>query len=236
MRRPSRADIRDTLLRHGMEVGVMARVGADEAGKGPVLGAMYVAAVRVPHVGILPEDLADSKDLTDRKRADLAARIRTEDDVQAAVASVPVADIDRPDTDMIGLTAAGQARALGAVAEAGDTGRVDAGDVDADRFGRRVADACSVAVTIEAAHGADGRYPEVSAASILAKEARERHVQALSKAFGEVGSGYPSDPTTRRFLREYVEVTGKLPPCARRSWQTSADVLAAADQSSLDAF
>jgi len=51
-----------------------------------------------------------------------------------------------------------------------------------------------------------------------------------------VGSGYPSDPTTRDFLREYVTEHDSLPDCARASWQTSQDALAAAEQSSLSDF
>jgi ribonuclease HII len=79
----------------------------------------------------------------------------------------------------------------------------------------------------------------VGAASIVAKTARERHVERLAEAHtghGPVGSGYPSDPTTRRFLAAYVGEHGELPACARRSWSTSTDVLAAAEQSSLEEF
>ncbi len=48
-----------------------------------------------------------------------------------------------------------------------------------------------------------------------------------------MGSGYPSDPTTRTFLADYVDRHGELPACARRSWSTCDDVLAAASQSTL---
>jgi len=51
-----------------------------------------------------------------------------------------------------------------------------------------------------------------------------------------VGSGYPSDPTTRAFLAGYVEEHGELPDCARTSWSTCDDVLAAARQSTLGEF
>ena len=78
--------------------------------------------------------------------------------------------------------------------------------------------------------------PLVAAGSIVAKVARDGHVAQLAEKYGEVGSGYPSDSTTREFLREYVTEHGELPACARVSWKTSEDVLAAAEQSALDRF
>ncbi|MFB6305078.1 MAG: ribonuclease HII [Haloferacaceae archaeon] len=212
-----------------------ARVGVDEAGKGPVLGPMVAAAVRAPR-GTLPDGVDDSKRLAPSRREDLAARLRADDAVEVGVAAVGVERIDDPATDMNGLTVAAQAEAVAAVARPGDRVLADAGDVDADRFGRRVADAVETAVEVVAEHGADERYASVAAASVVAKVERDRRVAALAAEYGEVGSGYPSDPTTRAFLREYVRDHGTLPDCARASWRTCEDVLAAAEQSALSEF
>ncbi|MFB6354031.1 MAG: hypothetical protein ABEJ92_08085, partial [Halobacteriales archaeon] len=46
----------------------MAVVGVDEAGKGPVLGSMFAAAVRWPDGVEFPAGLADSKQLTPERR------------------------------------------------------------------------------------------------------------------------------------------------------------------------
>ena len=78
-----------------------------------------------------------------------------------------------------------------------------------------------------------------AAASIVAKVRRDALIDALDPEYAEygpIGSGYPSDPQTRSFLRAYVDETGELPPCARASWSTSEDVLAAAEQSALSEF
>ena len=91
-------------------------------------------------------------------------------------------------------------------------------------------------VDLRAEHGADATYPIVGAASILAKVAREDHVEELTAEYGPVGRGYPSDPQTREFLESFVREHGELPDCARRCWQTSKDVLHALDQSSLSDF
>lgn len=225
----------------------MAVFGVDEAGKGPVLGSMFAAAVLVPELSVLPEAVADSKTLAPSRRESLAARLREDDRVAVGVAEMPVEHIDAPDTDMNGLTVAAQADALGAVVDGRSpdavavedlSGVVDAGDVDSERFARRVRDGLGLdAVELAAEHGADETDPAVAAASIVAKVERDAHVAALDAEHDrDVGSGYPSDPRTRAFLREHVREHGELPACARRSWSTCEDVLTAAEQAELGEF
>lgn len=209
------------------------RFGVDEAGKGPVLGSMFAAAVRADPAA-LPEGVGDSKDIPPERREQLDRDIRER--AAVGVAEIPVERIDDEGTDMNTLTVAAQAEALAAVARDGLAGTVDAGDTDAERFGRRVAAGVDADVGVTAEHGADETDALVGAASIVAKVARDAHVDDLAAEYGEIGSGYPSDPTTRAFLAEYVERHGDLPACARRSWSTCADVLAAAEQSTLGEF
>lgn len=214
------------------------RVGADEAGKGPVLGPMVAAAVRA-EPSVLPGGLADSKRLSPARREELDAALRDDDDVRVATAVVPVSRIDDPETDMNTLGVAAQAEALAAVADEGDDAVVDAADVSESRFGRRVTAALAaegVTVSLTAEHGADDAHAIVSAASVVAKVERDRLVADLEAEYGDVGSGYPSDPTTRAFLADYVAEHGGLPACARRSWSTCEDLLARAEQSALDEF
>ncbi|AUG46383.1 ribonuclease HII [Haloarcula taiwanensis] len=208
--------------------------GVDEAGKGPVLGSMFAAAVRADPA-VLPDGVGDSKDIRPERRERLAEEIRELADA-VGVAEIPVERIDADGTDMNTLTVEGQAAALSEVARDDLSGMVDAGDTDAVRFGHRVAEAVDADVTVRAEHGADETDPVVGAASIIAKVARDTHVADLAGEYGDVGSGYPSDPTTRAFLADYVERHGELPACARRSWSTCDDVLAAAEQASLGEF
>jgi ribonuclease HII len=210
--------------------------GADEAGRGPALGSMFAAAVAVDDPAAVPEGVDDSKNLSRERREELAATLRADDRVRTAVAEITSERIDAPDADMNALTVDAQARALRDVVREDESGVVDACDTSEERFARRVGDAVDADVDLAAEHGADEAYPVVSAASVLAKVARDRHVDALTEQYGAVGSGYPSDPTTREFLREYVRERGELPDCARESWQTCADALAAAEQSGLDQF
>ncbi|ESS04355.1 MAG: RNase HII [uncultured archaeon A07HR67] len=229
-------------------------VGVDEAGKGPVLGPMVAAAVRADPES-LPAGVDDSKRVSPKRRAEIAAALRADDAVDLAVASVEPAEIDAPEADMNTLTVCGQARAVRGVARSGDRVVADAGDTSETRFAKRLRDGVAKAeetadadlvngtpvesVAVDAAHGADAADPVVGAASVVAKVARDARVTAVDAAYpgyDGVGSGYPSDPTTREFLRAYVADHGDVPPHARRSWSTCADVLAAADQSGLDEF
>jgi ribonuclease HII len=63
---------------------------------------------------------------------------------------------------------------------------------------------------------ADATYPVVGAASIYAKLARDAAIEAL----GEVGSGYPSDPVTRKLLSEMLAKNEPLPSWVRSRWGT----------------
>jgi ribonuclease HII len=210
------------------------QVGVDEAGKGPVLGSMFVAGVRADPESI-PADVDDSKRLSATRREELAELLREQADA-ISVVEIPVDRIDDPETDMNELTVAGHAKALDGVANGDCDCYLDAGDTNAVRFERRVGSRINPTIDIRAEHGADEAYPIVGAASIIAKSAREEHVTSLESEYGSVGSGYPGDDTTRTFLRDFVHERGQLPSCARESWQTSRDILGEIDQAALTDF
>lgn len=208
----------------------MHRFGIDEAGKGPALGPMIAACVSVPDGSVLPEKIDDSKRLAPGKRETIAAALHGDESIEIGIAAIPPSRIDEPETDMNSLTVAAHAEAAREVVGEGMEGVCDAGDVDAARFVRRVSEGLPEGVSLSGEHGADATHPVVGAASIVAKVERDRRVRELEAEYGEVGSGYPSDPTTRAFLKGYVEEHGELPGCARSSWKTCTDALAAAEQ------
>lgn len=219
------------------------RVGVDEAGRGPVLGSMFAAAVRVRKSASLPADIDDSKSLTPDLRETLAAELREHPDVDVAVAEVPVEQIDDPATDMNTLTVGAQAEAVAAVAADGEAVVADACDTSEARFGERLRERVDWDVEVTAEHGADERHAVVGAASVAAKVARDGHVEALSDeyadlvaAHGALGSGYPGDTATRAFLESYVDENAALPPFARSSWATCERLLAEAEQAGLREF
>ena len=69
-------------------------------------------------------------------------------------------------------------------------------------------------------HKADINHVSVSAASILAKCVREREIAKLRKEYGfEIGTGYPSDPLTQKFLEKNA-IKFKDKGIFRKSWSS----------------
>lgn len=213
----------------------MGLVGVDEAGKGPVLGSMFAAAVRTPEREILPAGIQDSKALSPTRREELADALRADPRIQITTTEITPRLIDDPGTDMNTLTVEAHAEVIEALADESVHVTADASDVDADRFARRIQRRIP-GVAIDAIHEADTYDIVVGAASIVAKVERDAHIERLSERYGDIGSGYPNDPTTRAFLERYGAENGTLPPCARSTWATSNDLLEALEQSALDEF
>ena len=84
-------------------------------------------------------------------------------------------------------------------------------------------------------HKADANHVSVSAASILAKVTREEEIEKLKKEYGDFGSGYPSDPFTKKFLREEGNRL-KNSGLFRKSWATWKSLFPEKSQSSLSGF
>lgn len=204
-------------------------VGVDEAGKGAVLGSMFVAAVAYPDE--LELAVGDSKELAPDHREELAARIREACDVAVVeVTADAIDDVLDDDVTMNDLVLARHAEAVRRL-DAGIEVSVaaDASDVDAERFERRLASRVEPDVTAE--HGAEDAFDAVAAASIVAKVERDDHI-----ATHGCGSGYPSDPETKQYIEETIRDTGTPPPIARWSWSTTRDAVERLAQSELGDF
>jgi len=69
-------------------------------------------------------------------------------------------------------------------------------------------------------HKADVKYPAASAASILAKVTRDYEVEQIKRKYGvDIGSGYPSDPVVKEFLKKHGKEYQKF-GIIRETWQT----------------
>jgi ribonuclease HII len=209
--------------------------GVDEAGKGSVLGPMVVAAVGVSDESILTGlGLKDSKLLSAKERERLYPIIRKQ--CKVAVVKLDAQEIDAIRNEMTLNAAVARAHARVISKLAPSCAYVDACDVNIFRYAEMVRSNLERDCEIVSEHHADEKYPVVSAASIIAKVTRDRAIKTLSKKYGEIGSGYPSDPVTIRYLSGYIDEHRTPPPVARKSWKTVSNLMARKTQRSLGDF
>jgi len=89
---------------------------------------------------------------------------------------------------------------------------------------------------IHCEHKADINHVCASAASILAKTARDKEVEKIRKLVGvDFGSGYPSDPLTCQFLKDYSE-KHKHDGIFRETWSTWKTACRTKEQKKLSSF
>ncbi len=209
--------------------------GVDEAGKGPVLGPMVVAAVSCePDTDLTSLGVRDSKALTPGKRE--ALLIKIEEICKINIITVGPDRIDFRGKSVTMNDCVARAHAAAARPFHPEFLYLDACDVIPERFGETVKKMLPYECRVIAAHHADSIYPVVSAASIVAKVYRDRSIKVLSKEYGEIGSGYPSDPLTIQFLTRYIMTHNVPPPCARKSWKTVDTLLKKNSQKKLSEF
>ncbi|MCI4317624.1 MAG: ribonuclease HII [Thermoplasmata archaeon] len=195
-------------------------LGLDEAGRGSWLGPLVIGGFLTDRAtaDTLPEmGVADSKCLTPRRREALFRQLAAVG--RRLTIALPPATIDRWVRD--GRLNDLEAHAFARLIRRTRPGFVylDACDPVASRFGIRVASLSGVDARMDARHRADEEIPVVSAASIVAKVCRDRAVSRLSKELdGEIGSGYPSDPTTVTFVRDFFATPHAHPEWLRHSW------------------
>ena len=181
--------------------------GVDEAGRGPLIGSVVAAAVILdPSLPI--EGLNDSKKLTAKKREKLF------EEIQQKALAWSIAEASHEEIDEINIlqaTMLAMQRAVARLKVQADLVRID---------GNRCPD---LSLPCEAVIGGDALHQEISAASILAKVARDRQMQALDAEYPAYGfakhNGYP----TKAHL-EAIEAHGVLAQ-HRRSYKPIRQIL-----------
>ena len=193
--------------------------GIDEAGRGPVMGPMVVAAVFVADDGILKEiGVKDSKRLSPAVRERMYGDIMAATDHRMIILSAEEIDSERNSRSLNEIELQMFADAVSGM----DVSEIyaDCPDANESSFSSSLSSKLrNVKVTAE--HKADDKYPVVSAASIIAKVTRDRIMREIACSFGEdIGSGYPSDPVTTEFIAKWIKENGNPPPHTRCSWET----------------
>ena len=160
--------------------GARRVAGVDEVGRGPLAGPVVAAAVILDPAAPI-DGLADSKTLGERRREALAEQIRDRA-LAWALGRAEVEEIDRINILQASLLA--MQRAVAALAPPPDYALVDGNHCP------------RLACPAEAVVRGDSRVAAISAASIIAKVARDREMVELDARYPGYGfarhKGYPS--------------------------------------------
>ena len=195
--------------------------GVDEAGKGPVIGPLVVAAVMVENLK-LSDDLGfkDSKLLAPTKRKELAKLIKEKFTYTVEIIEPKIIDEYTKRNKLNQLNREAFERVISKLNP--NIAYVDAADVNEERFGKMIKLGLtnSKDTDVISMHKADSKISIVAAASIIAKETRENEIEKIKKEIGDFGSGYPSDKRTIKFLKAFYGDNSKWPRGTRKSWKT----------------
>ena len=202
--------------------------GVDEAGRGSIIGPLVIAGISIKqdrimdlhHLGV-----RDSKMLTAKARTSLFAI------VSEMVDSLCIYKIDCSVIDenvfSKGLNKL-EAETMAYVIDnlKADMVYVDSCDTDPGRYKHYIESRLITSKSkLYSMHHADSLNIVVSAASIIAKFVRDGEIQEIRKTHCNIGSGYPSDVKTMRFIRNWVSEYKCAPRFARKSWRPLREML-----------
>lgn len=180
----------------------LSEAGCDEAGRGPLAGPVFAAAVILPP-GFRHPQLNDSKQMGRKAREEMRAIIEKEA-IAWAVEAVSAAEID--ELNILEASIAGMQRAVRRLKV-----RPDYLLVDGNRF--HPFDNIPFTTVIKG----DATYLSIAAASVLAKTWRDEHMRRLAERYPQYGwdhnMGYPT--------REHIAAIRRygLTPEHRRSFR-----------------
>ena len=191
--------------------GIVFTCGVDEAGRGPLAGAVYAAAVILDASKPRIRGLRDSKELSEPRREELALRIR-ERALAWHISFASVEEIDALNIHHASLLA--MKRAIEGLLVAPHEVLVDGLHCPDVTYQRR------------AIVDGDALVAEISAASILAKTARDAQMRELDQQYPEYGFAAHKGYATKA----HVAALERHGPCAihRRSYAPVAKLLSIA--------
>ena len=170
--------------------GVKLLCGVDEAGRGPLAGPVYAAAVILPR-GLPIEGLNDSKKLSEKKREQLFEQI-CEQAISYGIARAEVEEIEA--LNILGATFLAMNRAIDQLDP-----RPELALIDGNRnTGISLASQCIVK--------GDSQCADIAAASILAKVSRDRYMLQMAEQYPQYHFEQHKGYGTKRHyeaLREY---------------------------------
>ncbi|HWO19762.1 MAG TPA: hypothetical protein VNO30_13345 [Kofleriaceae bacterium] len=201
-------------------------LGIDEAGRGPAVGPMVMAAVALDSkaaAALSRAGLTDSKSFGAGEDAH-AARVALDEQIRARASFVMTIEVEHTEIDervaRNELNVLERELAVRLVERAqGEVARIDRIIADGKRMFLAL---CQRFERFESLDRAEEKHASVAAASVVAKVLRDRRFDQIRRRYEEelgpiTGGGY-ANAATRRWVRAYCERYGRLPDEARRSW------------------
>lgn len=198
--------------------------GADEAGRGCVLGPLVICIATVERekeAQLRKIGVKDSKLLTPKRREHLFGKIKRICKEIAVIKLTASILNDRMRKHSLNeIEAMEMGRALSSLKYPPEVVYVDAPDSVEEMFHARLRKYYKGDAELVCEHKADLNYPIVSAASILAKVERDAVIEQIKKEFScDFGSGYSSDERTIEFLKNNFH-RQQLHKYIRKEWET----------------
>jgi ribonuclease HII len=223
-------------------------IGIDEAGKGPVIGSMFIGFSIIYLANGLKDlnnyqthlkelGVKDSKKLTPKKRNEIYQKLKQEMDIKYVQLTPALIDTNYFSGGTLHeLELSGIVQIL--ESEKPNLVIIDALTSKPEAFGEEILKRLSFECKIISENKADSKYEIVGAASIIAKELREQELREINNNVANIlslpspspesphsitGSGYPSDGKTRAFLEQHWN-NKEFEFIFRKSWATYSNV------------
>ncbi len=213
-------------------------VGVDDAGRGPVVGPMVMAGIKI-HIDDEKKlkDLGckDSKLLTREKRDAMFEEIKKLAQ-EVSIHVIPVEEIDAAviseTSNLNDLEAKHFTDIINTLKP--DKAIIDCPSPNIPAYHQQISKKLTCTTDLSCEHKADFNHTIVAAASILAKVTRDREVDKLQKELGiDFGSGYLTDEKTQDFLKKHWK---NHPHAFRKTWAPYKALVEATKQKSLGEF
>ena len=182
-------------------------LGIDDAGRGPLIGPMVLAGVLIDknsETALKNFNIKDSKQIIHSTRIKLAKTIK-ELVLSYHIVKTSPEEIDRAIYSKLNLNTLEAIKSAEIINQLNNKKPIkviiDCPSVNTKKWKETLLNYIENPenLDIHCEHKADENYLSVGAASILAKVEREEEVAKLKQEYGDIGSGYPSDPDTKQF-------------------------------------
>jgi ribonuclease HII len=202
--------------------------GIDEAGRGSVLGPLVIAGISFDSMKI---DELKEMGIIDSKKTSPKKRVLLFEEIFNLCESIFICKIKCSTIDkFVNYNRLNklESKFMTIIADNLHANKiiVDSCDVNPFRFQQEIKkNLTNKEISIYSFHKADSDNVIVSCASIIAKVTRDNEIVKIQKSLGkDIGSGYPSDPKTIRFIHNEINVKGSK-NYIRFSWKPVKQII-----------